>query len=246
MAEYTRPGLLHTAYSFELLGPHLSGTHLAQSVTEAGADDAWPCWAFSNHDVMRVASRWGAAGNPARIKMLQAMLLCLRGSIVVYQGEELGLPHSDVPRHRLQDPEAIRFWPNHRGRDGARTPMPWEDAGVSLGFSEIDGWLPADSGHATLSISRQQADAASPLAHARRLLALRRASPALRLGDWQVLQATETALVFRRRHAAESLICGFNFGDRPFAFHCTGNTLAGDAASGAIAPDGYVIVKETA
>lgn len=109
MAEYTRDGRFHTAYSFELLGPDLSGTHIARTVTEAGA----PCWAFSNHDVVRVASRWGAAGNPRRLQMLMALLLSLRGSIVLYQGEELELPHSDVPRHRLRDPEAIRYRPTH-------------------------------------------------------------------------------------------------------------------------------------
>ena len=244
MAEYTLPGLLHTAYSFELLGTQLSGIHIARSVTEAGAGGAWPCWAFSNHDVVRVASRWGAAGNLNRIKMLQAMLLCLRGSIVLYQGEELGLPHSDIPRHRLQDPEAVRFWPNHRGRDGARTPMPWEDEGVSLGFSGVDGWLPADTRHAALSIRRQQSDADSALVHTRTVLALRRASPALRLGDWHVVLATETALIIRRQYADETLICGFNFGDQPLGFPYPGTTLTGDAASGWIAPDGYVIKKE--
>lgn len=246
MAEYTRPGLLHTAYSFELLGSQLSGIHVARTVAEAGAGGAWPCWAFSNHDVVRVASRWGAVGKPDRIKMLQALLLCLRGSIVVYQGEELGLGHSDVPRDRLQDPEAIRFWPNHRGRDGARTPMPWGDKGPSLGFSTVDGWLPADAGHAALSIDKQQADAASPLTHMRRILALRRTSPALRLGDWEVLQATETALIFRRCHHDESLICGFNFGDQPVSLDVQGDVLAGNPMAGSVPPDGYVVLKEVA
>ena len=244
VAEYTRPGLLHTAYSFELLGPTLSGSHIAHAVTKAGAGDGWPCWAFSNHDVVRVASRWGAAGNPARIKMLQAMLLCLRGSVVLYQGEELGLPHSDVPRHRLQDPEAVRFWPNHRGRDGARTPMPWQDHGISLGFSQGDGWLPAEPIHADLAINRQEIDPLSPLAHARMMLAMRRSSPALQLGDWQVLLATDTALVFRRSHKEESLICAFNFGDQALTLPYRGLLLAGVAASDMIATDGYIILKE--
>lgn len=244
MAEYTGPGLLHTAYSFELLGPALSGSHIARAVTEAGADGAWPCWAFSNHDVIRVATRWGAAGNTDRVKVLQAMLLCLRGTICLYQGEELGLSHSEIPRNRLQDPEAIRFWPNHRGRDGARTPLPWEAEGISLGFSQVDGWLPAEPAHAALAIRAQESDPASPLNHLRALTALRRAQPALRLGTFEVLVASETALVFRRRHAGESLICGFNFGPVPIALSMPGHTLAGSLVQGSLAPDGYVIVKE--
>jgi alpha-glucosidase len=244
MAEYTRPGRLHTAYSFELLGPTLSGTRIARAVTEAGANDAWPCWAFSNHDVVRVASRWGAAGNPARIRLLQALLLSLRGTIVLYQGEELGLPHSDVPRHRLQDPEAIRFWPNHRGRDGARTPLPWTDSAPALGFSAVDGWLPAEPAHGPLAISRQDSDPDSHLAHARRMLDLRRAHSALRLGAWEVCDAGETHIIFRRSHGDDSLLCAFNFGTAPLAFAGTGRILAGSTAQGQLPPDTYVILAE--
>jgi alpha-glucosidase len=244
MAEYTTAGRLHTAYSFELLGPGPDGTRIAEAVLAAGAGDSWPTWAFSNHDVTRVASRWGGEGNPARIRLLQALLLSLRGTVILYQGEELGLSHSPVPRHRLQDPEAIRFWPNHRGRDGARTPMPWTDDGISLGFSEVDGWLPAEPSHASLSIARQDGDPASPLAHARAMLALRRASPALRLGGFEVLHATETALIFRRSHGGTSLVCAFNLGDEPLAFAHTGDTLAGQVGSGSPGPDSYVILKE--
>ncbi len=244
MAEYTRPGRLHTAYSFELLGPTLSGTHIARAVTEAGADDAWPCWAFSNHDVVRVASRWGAAANPERIRLLQALLLSLRGTVVLYQGEELGLPHSDVPRDRLQDPEAIRFWPNHRGRDGARTPLPWHDHGPALGFSTVDGWLPADPDHAPRAIARQDDDPGSILAHARALIALRRAEPALRRGTWDVQDASETHLVFRRRLGSDSLLCAFNFGTAPLAFAGTGAMLAGFPVQGQVPPDRYVIQRE--
>jgi alpha-glucosidase len=246
MAEYTSTGRLHTAYSFELLGPVLSGIHLARAVTEAGAGGAWPCWAFSNHDVIRVASRWGATGNQRRTQMLQALLLSLRGSICLYQGEELGLSHSEVPRHRLQDPEALRFWPNHRGRDGARTPMPWTDQGVALGFSESEGWLPAAAEHASLAISLQTPDPRSNFNHIKALLKLRRATPALRLGEFEVLEATETAIIFRRSHAGESLTCAFNFGNRPIAFAHVGLTLAGAAGEGNLAPDGYVILKEQA
>ena len=241
MAEYTAPGLLHTAYSFELLGPELSGKAIANAVARAGENASWPCWAFSNHDVVRVASRWRATGRPERIKMLQAMLICLRGTIVLYQGEELGLPHSDVPRHRLMDPEAVRFWPNHRGRDGARTPMPWTQQTPSLGFSEVDGWLPAESAHQALAISVQQNDTQSMLAHCREMLALRRRSRALKLGDWELISAAETSLIVRRRGDGDELVCGFNWGD-DYIRMPTGRVLAGKVQGEDLAPDSYVIV----
>lgn len=244
MAQYTTPGRLHTAYSFELLGPGPDGTKIAQAVQEAGAGDSWPTWAFSNHDVTRVASRWGAEGNADRIRMFQALLLCLRGTVILYQGEELGLSHSSVPRHRLQDPEAIRFWPNHRGRDGARTPMPWEAEGPDLGFSNRDGWLPAESGHAPLSVARQSPDPFSILAHCRELLALRRQSAALRLGSFDVVSATPDHLIFRRTHLDESLLCAFNFGAATLALAATGKPLAGNTVAGQLAPDTYAILTE--
>lgn len=243
MAEYTGPGLLHTAYSFELLGQKLNGGHIADAITRAGANGAWPCWAFSNHDVVRVASRWGVTGCVDRIKLLQALLLCLRGTVCLFQGEELGLPHADVPRHHLQDPEAIRFWPNHRGRDGARTPMPWTNEGESLGFSECVGWLPADAAHGPLAISEQEAKEGSILNHARALIQVRKQSAAIRLGSWEVLGADDEWLIFRRVFAEETLVCGFNWGKVPISFECAGKCLAGRVDSGVIHQDQYAIMR---
>jgi alpha-glucosidase len=243
MAEYTSAGRLHTAYSFELLGARLDGTHIARSVQEAGAADAWPCWAFSNHDVVRVATRWAAEGNLARIELFQALLLSLRGTVILYQGEELGLAHAEVPRHRLQDPEGIRLWPNHRRRDGARTPFPWGTEGISLGFSEADGWLPADPIHASLAVAAQAKQESSTLAKCRRLVALRQSSPALRLGSFEVLQTNPTTLMFIRRHNHEVLLCGFNFGAAKEPLEHQGEILAGALEGGHLAPDGYVILR---
>lgn len=240
MAEYTAPGRLHTAYSFELLGPVLDGRHIARAVAEAGAGDSWPTWAFSNHDVPRVAGRWGAE----RVQVLQALLLSLRGSVVLFQGEELGLPHSDVPRERLKDPEGIRFWPNHRSRDGARTPMAWENV-EGLGFSDVDGWLPADPSHAPISVGEQRLRCGSHLEHCRKLIALRRDTPALRLGSFEPVEADRDGLTFWRRHEDQSVLCSFNFGaePRPLPVTPNGQALAGAVDGGMIAPYAYLIAE---
>ena len=240
MAEYTAPGRLHTAYSFELLGPRLNGAHIARTVLEAGAGGGWPTWAFSNHDVVRVASRWGAEDDTERQKMLLALLISLRGSVILYQGEELGLTHSDVPRDRLQDPEAIRFWPNHRGRDGARTPMAWDDS-EALGFSDADPWLPAEPAHRDRSVSRQAGRPGSVLETCRALLSLRRESPALRLGDFEVLEADADGLSFRRSHQSRTLVCAFNFTDRARPAPTHGIVLAGTACPDGLPPQGFLI-----
>jgi alpha-glucosidase len=178
--------------------------------------EGWPCWTFSNHDTPRVASRWAAGRDPdavARLAML--LLMCLRGNVFVYQGEELGLPQAEVPFERLVDPEAIANWPQTLGRDGARTPMPWTPDAPYGGFSVTEPWLPMDPQHLTRAVAVQQGDPESMLALTHRLIALRRELAALRLGRLTVLEATGARLVFRRDHEGRSLICAFNLGEAP-------------------------------
>ena len=246
MAEYASHGRLHTAYSFALLAPELDGSVIAASVERAGSGDSWPTWAFSNHDVVRVASRWGAAGNPDRITMLHALLMSLRGTVILYQGEELGLGHARVPRGRLRDPEGIRFWPHDRGRDGARAPFPWDDSD-KLGFTlAAEPWLPCEPSHAALSVTRQDAVATSILNRCRGLISLRRASPALRLGNFEVLASDAGCLIFRRTREEQRLRCAFNFSDAPRSVPWEDGmlVLSGKADDGVLPAHGYVIAEE--
>ncbi len=246
MAEYTAPGRLHTAYSFELLAPELNGTHIAKAVTAAGAGESWPTWAFSNHDVIRVASRWGADGSAKKVTMLHALLLSLRGTVILFQGEELGLPHSKVPRAAMRDPEGLRFWPHHRGRDGARTPFPWDDTD-GLGFSGAQPtWLPCERTHAERAVSRQDGKAGSILENCRDLIALRRASDALRYGAFEVIDHGTDWLAFARSHGEKRLFCAFNFSAAPRAFPVPSGAkvLSGSLSAGEIAGYGYVIAQE--
>ncbi|MDE0112393.1 MAG: alpha glucosidase [Albidovulum sp.] len=246
MAEYTAPGRLHTAYSFALLAPELDGNVVADAVEQAGHGDSWPTWAFSNHDVIRVASRWNAAGNPGKITMLHALLVCLRGTVIIYQGEELGLGHGNVPREKLRDPEAIRFWPLDRRRDGARTPFPWDDS-PSLGFSRAEEpWLPCDPAHAELSVAKQNSAPGSVLAKCRELIALRKACPVLRLGEFEVVDQGRDRLIFRRTFEGKRLLCAFNFGNPALDLSKYGlpTTLSGEARGGVLSPGSYLIAEE--
>ncbi|MBI1250214.1 MAG: DUF3459 domain-containing protein [Alphaproteobacteria bacterium] len=212
---------LHSAYSFYLLRARALTPDLIRSA-HAGWDDAWPGWSFSNHDVPRAATRL-AGDDCLRAQQAVALLLCLRGVIFLYQGEELGLPQADVPFERLRDPEAIQFWPHGIGRDGARTPMPWTADG---GFSEnAETWLPMDPRHLTLNASGQQADPTSTLSLTRRLLRIRREIAALRTGGFSDAGSTETLLAFRRTVDDQTVLCVFNLSD-------SADTLAVPASSG--------------
>ncbi len=246
MAEYTAYNRLHTAYSFELLAPELNGTHIAKAVEEAGDGESWPTWAFSNHDVIRVATRWGADSLPEKVTMLHALLLSLRGTVILFQGEELGLSHSKVPREAMRDPEGLRFWPHDRGRDGARTPFPWDDS-EGLGFSEAPNtWLPCERSHAELSVALQERQAGSILEKCRELIMLRRANAAMRYGWFQVIDRGANWLAFTRAYDDQKLICAFNFSATPrgFQIHCSSKVLSGGHSGGKVAGYGYVIAAE--
>jgi alpha-glucosidase len=134
--------------------------------------------------------------------------VCLRGTVFLYQGEELGLPQAEVPFERLKDPFAIQNYTGQAGRDGARTPMPWTKSGLNAGFSTAhETWLPLDERHRALAADVQETDAGSMLHATRRIIALRKEHPALRTGEIEVVAAPEGVLAIRRDHSDETLLC---------------------------------------
>lgn len=213
---------LNSAYGFsylyaDALTPEL--VRRANAAWDGRPGQGWPSWAFSNHDAPRAVSRWSEGRDPdsfARMAML--LLLSLRGNAFLYQGEELGLPQGEVPFDRLVDPEAIANWPETLGRDGARTPMPWRADAPHAGFASIEPWLPVDPRHPPLAVDRQNTDETSILHLTRRLIALRRREPALRLGSLRFLDAPTPLLAFERRHGDDILTCVFNLGHETVAW----------------------------
>ena len=218
MGQYTQPGRLHTAYSFALMRPDYSAAYVRNVVAtleEHIHPSSSACYAMSNHDKPRVATRWLKGRDPAdTAKMHLAMLFCMRGDICLYQGEELGLPQADVPYKRLQDPFGISFWPKFKGRDGCRTPMPWTDAAHG-GFSEGEPWLPVDRTHIELNVTRQESDPSSMLHLTREVIALRKARPELHQGRIEFLDAPDGVLAFARIHEEHRTTCVFNMDTVP-------------------------------
>ena len=218
MKLYTEgPDRLNSAYGFNFLyartlTPDLIDAAMRMWPGEPG--EGWPSWAFSNHDAPRVVSRWLAGRDSAAFaKQALLLLMCLRGNIFLYQGEELGLPQAEVPFERLRDPEAIANWPETQGRDGARTPMPWQAEAPNAGFGAGEPWLPVDPAHVALAVDRQEEDPASTLNLTRRLVALRKACPALRTGALRRIAAPMPLLAFERGEGDERVLCAFNLGD---------------------------------
>jgi alpha-glucosidase len=237
--EYTEPpNRLHTAYSFFLLSATKAPPALFAEALNAWNDAAgWPAWSLGNHDIERFATRLGG-GDPAHVRILMAVLVCLRGTIFLYQGEELGLPQAHVPFDRLRDPFAIAAYTGGSGRDGARTPIPWTAANASAGFSTSpDTWLPVDDAHRPLAVDRQESDPGSMLNFTRKLIALRRGSAALREGAATVVGAPEGVLAFEREAPGERLLCVFELSGQ-------GRVVPVPAGSAVLAVFGEANVRE--
>lgn len=221
--EYTeKDKRLHMVYTFSLLTDKCDVSYIRKTIKEVNENlaDGWVCWAFGNHDVMRVASRWNHLNVPVDqcAKLFMALLLSLRGAICMYQGEELGLTEAAIAYDDLQDPYGIRLWPEYKGRDGCRTPMPWHKGIRNGGFSEHTPWLPIPMTHLEKSVDIQEQDAKSVLNFTRRFLSWRKNQPAIMEGDLEVLDTADPILAFKRLNENQDILIVFNFSDKDHTF----------------------------
>lgn len=217
MADYTRGNKrLHMAYSFELLVDTFCTAHIRKVIekSESILDDGSVCWAIGNHDVARVVSRWGAhADQQVFARLVIAFLMSLKGTLCVYQGEELGLTEVALPRDQLKDPYGIAFWPEFQGRDGCRTPFPWDHNDLNAGFTTGQPWLPMPEEHLACSVNTQLSSERSTLNVFKKLLAWRKANPVLTFGNIEFIDSPDGTLIFWRYLGDEQILAAFNFTD---------------------------------
>ncbi len=229
MAEYTAgEERLHMCYSFDMLGPDFSAAHFQDCIMqfenasqEFGGGKSWPCWAFSNHDVNRHMTRWAdkAKDKDQFAKLAGALLLSLKGSVCLYQGDELGFTEAELQFEDLTDPYGIRFWPEFKGRDGCRTPFAWQDDGMNGGFSTADKtWLPVAPEHMAKSALTQSAKDDSIHAQFKRFMAFRKQFDALVHGDISFLTWDHEGLAFVREQGGQRILCVFNLSQEKAKF----------------------------
>ncbi|MEI9987224.1 MAG: alpha-glucosidase [Aliidongia sp.] len=216
IADYTAGGRLHLGYTLRLLRGDCSAAAFEAALQDAASaiDSGGLCWAFGNHDVVRLASRWGG-GDPAAARALMVLLGSLPGPFCLYQGDELGLPEADLTHEQLRDPFGIAYWPEFRGRDGGRTPMPWHAVAP---VDEAASWLPVPESHRALAVDRQEHDPDSALNDWRHFLKWRRATPVLTHGAIDSVRREGDVLSFERVLGDMRLLCVFNLSPAPALF----------------------------
>lgn len=219
---------LHAGYNFAFLLANDAAAIRAHLEALARFPGHWPCISFSNHDVIRTVTRFGEGS----AKSLLALLCALRGTVLLYQGEELGLPEVDLRRDQLKDPVGDLYYPLFKGRDGCRTPMPWDVSAPNLGFTSGTPWLPMGPAHAALAVGAQERDPDSALAYTRKWLAARKAHPALRAGTLELLPGE--GLAFVREAEGERIVCVFNLTGGSIRFDLPGPARALDLCLGDI------------
>ncbi len=167
IARYAKKDSLHMAYCFEFLSDDFQLDKVDEVVNLFFKKNkkSWPCWSFSNHDAKRIVSRANMDS-----KKIMKKLLELKGNICIYQGEELGLPETIVDFDDIQDPFGKSFWPEFKGRDGCRTPMPWDSNLSCFGFSNSMPWLKHNENYKKLSVNLQEKDPDSMLNYTKKLI----------------------------------------------------------------------------
>jgi alpha-glucosidase len=215
-AEYTNGGGLDIVYTFDLLtcpgDPRSIGRVVAHLEREIG--DGWACWSLSNHDVRRVVSRWSGDNPPEGMRRLVPVLLgSLRGTVCLYQGEELGLEQATLAYEQLKDPFGLAFWPTFTGRDGCRTPMPWQAKAPEAGFTAGEPWLPIPASHRRRAVDLQAPNPGSVLNTTRAFLNWRCERQPLITGAIRFRRERDSVLAFERANEADRMLCVFNLGD---------------------------------
>ena len=247
---------LHLAHNFVFLRTPWRADRfraVIDELTREAPPPAWHAWCLENHDHSRVATRYDEGGHgPARARAALVLLLTLRGTPFLFEGQELGLPDATIPPDRAVDID---------GRDPERAPIPWEPpsaAGPGAGFSAGEPWLPVVDDAERLAVSVQRDDTDSALHLTRTLLALRRETPALTAGDQRLLGAPDGVLAWERTLDGDRIVVAVNMDTaaHPVALDAAGvparllvstvpGRAPGDVPADALmlAPDEAVVVR---
>jgi len=195
----------------------LSPPDFRKQIAAVDSAGGWPVFVISNHDIIRSYNRWGdGVHNDQIAKVMAALYLTLRGSPIMYYGEEIGMENND-PKSRddVKDPIGRLGWPVEKGRDGERTPMQWNES-ANAGFSMATPWLPVPPSYKTHNVADELKDPNSILNFYKRLLAMRHTDPALLDGSYIALNESDPNVIsYLRRYKDEAVFVVINMSLSP-------------------------------
>jgi alpha-glucosidase len=217
---------LHLAFNFVFLLAEFEAEQLAPIVAQTETllpEHAWPTWTLGNHDMVRYPTRW-ARGDAGLSRCALMLLLTLRGTPVLYYGDELAMAEAEIPPERIVDPVGLLNDPERPGRDGARSPMPWSaEPGAGFSAPGVEPWLPLGE-LAGVNVAEQRADPHSALTFTRDLIALRRGEEDLRTGAYEQALVDDGLWAYRR---GDGFLVALNLGSRPASVPADGTIAIG-------------------
>jgi len=220
-AAYVGDQALHAAFSFDFTTSELffpwNPAWLRKQIERREAiftGERWPTTVLANHDLPRTASRYCRGEDDAQAELAMTLLLTLRGTPFLYYGEEIGMRNVPLGREEILDPPGKRYWPFYKGRDVCRSPMQWDNSAYA-GFSTVQPWLPVHPDYHQRNVAAQNLDPNSLLNITRKLIALRKACPALRQGELIPWKSPKGTLAYLRRAGGQSILVALNFSARP-------------------------------
>jgi alpha-glucosidase len=213
----------------------LSAKDFREQIANAESTGGWPVYVIGNHDMPRSYVRYGDGQHNDQIaKLMAGLYLTLRGTAIMYYGEELGMENNDpIRKEDVKDPIGIAGWPGEKGRDGERTPMQWNES-ANAGFSTAKPWLPVPASYKTHNVASELKDQDSILQFYKHLLALRHREPGLLDGDYVALnEGDANVLSYLRRYKNEAVLVVLNMSGTPqqVGFDLSSAGFAGAKAS---------------
>ena len=220
----------------------LSPAEFRRQIAAADSAGGWPTWVISNHDIVRSYNRYGdGTHNDDIAKLMAGLYLTLRGTPIMYYGEELGMENNDPKRPEdVKDPKGKLGWPADKGRDGERTPMQWDDS-VNAGFSTHDPWLPVPPSYKTHNVASESKDPDSVLEFYRKVLKLRHTNAALLEGDYKALHEDDASVLsYLRSYKGKAVLIALNMSDsaKKAAFDLASSGFASPSFNGLVTTPG--------
>ncbi len=206
----------------------LSAPEFRAQIAAVDTAGGWPVFVISNHDIVRAATRYTDGTHTDEIaKIMATLYLTLRGSPIMYYGEEIGMVNTDPTRKEdVKDVQALISWPTDKGRDGERTPMQWNTT-PNAGFTKGKPWLPVPASYKTYNVATESKNPDSVLNTYKHVIALRRSEPALLTGSYTALNPDDpNVLAYLRKENDDTVVVALNMSATPQKLNLTSAGLA--------------------